>query len=433
MVQHDTQQNKPPTARWLFPFTIALAIGGGTVYLYNLLQARSTSQTLPPSPAQSTTPELTAVSALGRLEPRGEITRISAPASSEGTRIDRLLIQEGDRVSKDQVLAILDGNGRRQASLQSALAEVEVAQANLDIVKAGAKRGDLNAQQELIYRLSAELNGQIASQQATISNLESQLQGERNAQEATIERIRAELANAQTDCNRYQTLQSDGAVSEQERDRICLQQTTNEKQLKEAQANLQRIVETYQDRISEARANLNRTVQTLQIQQNEARSSLDSLAEVRPVDVQLAEAELIKAKTAVLQAQQDLALTYIRSPLEGQVIKVHSRAGEVIGSEGIAEIGRTDQMYVVAEVYETDIAKIRPGQKAIVTSAAVQGQLQGQVAQIGLQVKPQKVFENNPLVKTDNKVIDVKIRLDPQSSQRVARFSNLQSQVVIYP
>ena len=38
-------------------------------------------------------------------------------------------------------------------------------------------------------------------------------------------------------------------------------------------------------------------------------------------------------------------------------------------NKGILELGQTQQMYVVAEVYETDIKKVRLGQKAIITSA----------------------------------------------------------------
>ena len=41
------------------------------------------------------------------------------------------------------------------------------------------------------------------------------------------------------------------------------------------------------------------------------------------------------------------------------------------------------------------------------------------------------MFNSDPLADTDNKVIEVKIRLDPESSNRVASLSNLQVQVVI--
>lgn len=88
-------------------------------------------------------------------------------------------------------------------------------------------------------------------------------------------------------------------------------------------------------------------------------------------------------------------------------------------------------MYVAAEVYETDVARVRLRQKAIVTGSAFELELEGEVTQVGLEVKQQDVFESDPLVNTDNKVVEVKIRLDPESSKRVTALSNLQVQVVI--
>ena len=159
--------------------------------------------------------------------------------------------------------------------------------------------------------------------------------------------------------------------------------------------------------------------------------ALESIAEVRSVDVQQAQAELYRAIAVVKQAQVELDLTYIRAPTDGQILEVHVRPGEVIGSEGIVEIGQTDQMYVVAEVYETDIGKVRLGQEAIVTSAAFLGKLRGEVVQIGLQVIKQNTFAAIPSKETDQKVVEVKIRLNPEDSQRVVGLSNLQVEVII--
>jgi ABC exporter DevB family membrane fusion protein len=80
-------------------------------------------------------------------------------------------------------------------------------------------------------------------------------------------------------------------------------------------------------------------------------------------------AELEDAKAAVQQAKAQLNLAYVRSPRAGQILKIHTWPGEIIGNQGIVELGRTDQMYAIAEVYEADIHKVRLGQRAIITSA----------------------------------------------------------------
>jgi HlyD family secretion protein len=89
-------------------------------------------------------------------------------------------------------------------------------------------------------------------------------------------------------------------------------------------------------------------------------------------------------------------------------------------------------MYVVAEVYQTDIKKVRVGQKATITSAAFDGKLIGTVKEIGWQVDKQSIFSLNPRSDTDRRIIEVKIAIDkPADSQKVARMTNLQVDVAI--
>lgn len=335
------------------------------------------------------------IAALGRLEPQGEITRLSAPNSLEGSRIEELSIKEGDLVKEGQVVAILDSQTSRLATLKQAQSNVTTAQAQLAKVLAGAKSGDVNAQKANIIRLNAELNGGVATQ------------------EAEIRRIEADLRNAQIERDRYQKLNRDGAVSRSEFD---------SKQLR---------LETVQNQLSQSQAALGRLITTVAAQKKEAQATLESVSEVRPVDVQVARSQVDSAIRAVEKAKADLDLTYIRAPFDGTVLDVNVRAGEIIGSEGIATLGKTDRMYVVAEVYETDIAAVRPGQNTVVTSSAFPGQLVGTVTEIGQQVKKQGIFDVNPLANSDFKIVEVKVRLNPQSSQKVASFSNLQVQVVI--
>ena len=153
---------------------------------------------------------------------------------------------------------------------------------------------------------------------------------------------------------------------------------------------------------------------------------------MRTVDVDLAQADVKSAVTAIKQAKADQELTYIKSPIDGKILKIHAKTGEVISSTGFAEIGKTSQMYVVAEVYQTDIQKVRLGQKATITSTAFSGKLQGTVSEIGLQVDKQSIFSLNPNSDTDRRIVEVKISIDnPADSEQVARLTNLQVDVAI--
>ncbi|MEA5509995.1 ABC exporter membrane fusion protein [Crocosphaera sp. UHCC 0190] len=426
-----TENQKRPKFLWLLAISgWGVLLTGGVVFYAVPLMRQQIAQSSP-SPLSSESPEPSRVAALGYLEPKGETIKVSAPAFQEGARVTQLLVQRGDQVKANQIIAILDSRDRLQSALEQAKTQVQVAQANLAKVKAGAKQGDINAQNARFMGTKAELEGQIAVQRSSIANLEAQLLGERNAQKATIERLKAELRNNTTECQRYQTLNQDGAVSVQEYDRVCLQQEITQKQVQEANANLQRIISTLQDQINSAKANLNRTITTLQTQIAENQAMLSAVSEVRPVDIQVAQSELASAQAAVKQAEANLALAYVKAPRAGQILKVQTWPGEMVQNQGIVELGETAQMYVTAEVYESDVMRVRQGQAVTITADGVVEELQGTVEEIGLQVDRQKVLGTDPTADADARVVEVKIRLNPEDSQRVAQLTNLQVNVII--
>jgi multidrug efflux pump subunit AcrA (membrane-fusion protein) len=396
-----------------------------------------------PTPAEpaalpeTVVPEIKTVTALGWLEPQGEIIKLSAPQSNQGSRVDQLLVKEGDLVEGGQAIAILDSRDRLQAALEQAKTEVEVAVARLEQVQAGAKQGDIQAQKARFQGNQAELDGQIITQKATIATLEAQLRGERSAQKATLDRIQAELNNAETNCQRYDNLYQDGAVSAQDRDSQCLQAETSRKRLQEAQANLNETISSRAEQIREAQANLSRTIATVDLQIAEAEATLTAVSEVRPVDVQLAKSELAKAESSVKQAEANLEQAYVRSPVETshgasfRVIEVNTHAGELISSAGIIELGQTEQMYAVAEVYDSDIPKIHSGQTATITADALLQPLKGTVEEVGLRVKKQSALDIDPTTNIDARVIEVRVKLDDISSKKAASLTNLQVKVTI--
>jgi HlyD family secretion protein len=298
-------------------------------------------------------------------------------------------------------------------------------------VKAGAKEGEIAAQRATVARIKTETTSQIAAQNAVVARIDTERQNAIAAQQATITRLESELANAQIEYQRYQTLYQEGAISASIRDSKRLTLDRSEQQLKEAQANLDRISLGQAQQIKEAQANLARISAGGQEQIKEAEATLDRIAEVRPVDVQAAQAEVNQALAAVKRAQANLDQAYVKSPRDTQVLKIHNRPGEIIAPEGIAELGETSQMYAVAEIYESDIKEVKKGQNVQITSDSFPGELKGIVERIGLQVKKQNVINTDPSANIDNRVVEVRIRLDPTSSQKVTGLTNLQVKVAI--
>jgi HlyD family secretion protein len=137
------------------------------------------------------------------------------------------------------------------------------------------------------------------------------------------------------------------------------------------------------------------------------------------------------AEAAVAAADAMMVLSTVVAPQKGQVLYVHARPGERIGVEGVVELGRTDKMYAVAEVYETDIIHVKPGQKARILSPALPGAVTGTVENIGLKVGKMDVLGMDPVAQADARVIEVEILLD--NPEVVSHLTNLQVEVEITP
>jgi HlyD family secretion protein len=387
----DSSRQKP--WRWAsLSVTLCVVAMAGTGYSFWRLRSTTAEET----PTAVVKPsQIRTVTALGRLEPQGEVIKLSAPTGSSGDRIEQLLVQAGDRVTAGQVIAILDSRDRLQAAYEQAQEAVRVAQARLALTQAGAKQGEITAQR------------------AEIARLEAQRQGDIDAQTATVARFSAELQNAESELNRYQALAQQGAISASTLDSKRLAFATARRSLQEAKAVLARIQSTSPAQLSQARATLQR------------------ITEVRPVEVAVDQAEVERAIAAVKQASADLNQAYVRSPIAGEILEIHTRAGEAITSNGIAEIGNTQQMYAIAQVYQSDIQRVKPGQQVRVSSDAIAGDLWGKVKRIDSQVKRQTLVNTDPSTNVDGRVVEVHVALDAVSSRRAAKFTNLQVTVEI--
>jgi len=379
-----------------------------------------------------------------------------------------------------------EGEAANVARLEAQLRrETEAEQANVAKFEAQLRR-ETEAELANLAKFQAQLQRETEVQQAKLARLEAQLRGEIASQNATVDRLKAELKNAESEQQRNKQLLETGAISASTYDtkrlavdtahhkvieaKAILKKTvqTLQQEIVETQATIKQTVETGQQEINQSRANLKgkletgkqeingaraalnqkietgrsqinqaqamlkQKAETGQAQINQAKANLDQIAEVRPEDVQAAQAAVESAIATKQKAQVDLNLSYVKAPVSASVLKVHTRQGERINTQnGIVELGRTDQMYAIAEVYETDIAKVRNGQRATVTSPVFAGTLEGKVARIGKQIGKKDVLNTDPAADTDARVVEVRIRLNPESSKKVAALTNLQVEVKI--
>lgn len=213
------------------------------------------------------------------------------------------------------------------------------------------------------------------------------------AQRAEVDRLDVEIENAQKELRRYQGLRETNSISESVLDDVRLRADT-----------LTRV-------------------------RRQANERLTSLSEVRSVDVDVAKAELEAGILEVARARAAHAASLIRAPLDGRVIKIHAWPGEEVGANGVLELAKTDQMYVLAEIAEGDMSRVRTGQRAKISGYGLPMTLSGTVETVGLQVTKNSVLTLDPAEFSDARVVEAKIRLD--DGERVAQFIHLRVNVVI--
>ena len=400
-------------------------VGVTTVYSANKTATKE-EEVVKPQP-------INAVTALGRIEPQGKMIRLSPSPNLGGAKIAKILVQEGDRVTEGQTIALLDNYRRANAALELARQEVKVAEADLAIVKAGAKQGDIDARSAGLKRVQAELEGKIAADKAEVARLKAQLRTETAEKQAASDRLKAQLRNAESEFKRYQELAREGVISDSELDSRRLTVDTAENAVAEAQASYNRTLDTLQQEIEQAQAVARQNKNTLESQISEAQASLDSVGEVRQVDIVKAQAGVDRAIAALRQAEEDLELANVKAPSDGQIIKINAYPGEIVDVDGVVEFAQTDKMMVVAEVYESDIGKVKVGQTATIQSetGAFADTITGKVSQVGLKIGKQDVLSTDPAADVDSRVVEVKINLDPENSDRVSHLTNSKAIVKI--
>ncbi|BAY84395.1 DevB family ABC exporter membrane fusion protein [Calothrix parasitica NIES-267] len=334
-------------------------------------------------------PKKVEVVGLGRLEPKGEIISVSGPSEE---LISRLEVSQGDFVKKGEVIAYLE-------SYEERLAERNYIASQLVEAK------------EKLLASTKYAQAQVQEAQSKILQIDRPRIFEIEAQRATVRQLKVELALEREDLQRLQQLRREGAISQQSLDQQLSKTRQVQEQVNNAQASLIRLQTELKANLSNAQAQLLSQKANLPLTQTQV--ALKS----NQHNLKLAEARLRRS--------------VIRAPRAGQIIRIIAHPGEKIGSDGILEMGNTNQMYAVAEVYEADVGLVKVGQPAKIISrnGAFNKPLTGKVAEIGWQVHKNNLLDDDPAANADARVVEVKIRLD--DSKSVKALTNLQVDVRI--
>lgn len=262
---------------------------------------------LPLSVVHASTPEVTkkqiGIGALGYIEPRSRVIRVSHNAGPEGARVAQLFFQEADQVKSGQKLALLSDHKKKFAEVDAAKTRIKA------------------------------LDAQLAAEKAT-------------------------MAFNQKEYQRYESLsrQSMTTISHAENKHLAF---------KQSQLNVERLL-----------------------------------------------AEIDNAKSQLLIAEAELENTIIYAPITGTVLKILTRPGERIADAGLLEMADLSQLDIVAEVYESDLPKVKVGQQARINALGFTRMYSAEVRELGFQVKKNDLNDTDPLADRDNRIIEVRLTLE---------------------
>jgi membrane fusion protein, multidrug efflux system len=285
----------------------------------------------------------------------GHLHPISARISDT---VQRVSITDNQHVVEGQTLVILDPNDYKvrldeaQAALDAAGKQVQTAAAAINTTSQSATAQTTQAQGAI-----AEANASIQASKAAVIAAEA---GVPRA-EAQLQQANATWEREEVDRGRYQDLYSKEQVSKQTLDHqrasyevAVAGKAAAQEQVRQAQAQLI----AAQQGVARAEAQLTSSKGGLQ-------SAQATKLETRVRDGQFATAQatMAQAEASLEDARLQLSYTIIKAPVSGRVGRKSVEAGQrvQIGQPLMAVV--EDHPWVVANFKETQLAKLRPGQR----------------------------------------------------------------------
>ncbi len=123
----------------------------------------------------------------------------------------------------------------------------------------------------------------------------------------------------------------------------------------------------------------------------------------------------------------DLFNSNLRSPIDGFILAINTRVGERPKNQGVLDIGSSQNMEALIEVYESDINRVFISQNVELSSenGGFKKILKGKVTRISPQVKQRKVLSTDPTGDADSRVIEVLVKLDKPSINLVQNYTGM--------
>jgi HlyD family secretion protein len=269
--------------------------------------------------------------------------------------VKEVLVDEGQAVAKDQLLAVL-----RQEEFK-AKQEMAVAEVNQALEKVKQHQTALDLERRVLPTEVERARAAVRSLESQLAELEAGYRT-RDVERARLAYLEARFAMEEARKNkaRIDTLYQKKIIAEKDKDAADLRFESADKEYKRAKQAYELMKEGYRkESIETARSRLSEGQAVLK----QAQSNLKKI-ETTKRQIEAAKAQVQAAEAALKLARIRLDYTQLRAPFDGIVVSRNVEPGEVI-STGREVLSLADLSKVNLKIFvdETEIGKIKPGQE----------------------------------------------------------------------
>jgi HlyD family secretion protein len=343
------------------------------------------------------------VSALGRVQPYGGLIAVYGPPGDRVVKFDVPLAQPVKARTK---LATLSGEDERAAQVRALEAQIEEAKALREAIEASktAKLADIEAE----------------ARQAVVSADE-----DAKSLDAKLEAVDAQRDRAVATQNRLKEAKDAGvkvSAQEMEEARAAVAQAEAERKATLAQKEKIRVVK------EEGAKSVAAKKATVEAETKRA----------------LAQVPLTTLQANLEAANQKLDSGRLLAPTAGSVVRFLLKPGDTVTTQPVLQMADTTRMGVTAEVYESDVGKVRQwlaGGKPVRAEVDMRGvvsegkRLTGVVtdaSRISTVVARNVLTPLGPREDADRRVVEVEVDLDPASAAIAKDYIGLQVRVRLF-
>ncbi|MEM9508038.1 MAG: efflux RND transporter periplasmic adaptor subunit [Cyanobacteria bacterium P01_E01_bin.35] len=314
------------------------------------------------------------IEASGRVEP---IKSVNVSPKDPG-RLIELLVEQGDRVTTGQTLAVMEN------------AELET--------QASQATAEFNQNRASLAEGRARINAEVAQSQARLRQLEAKLNQVQNRIPRDLAQTKAQINAAQSRLKlvqervrRNEYLLQQGAIAQDAFDEVRDNAENAQSSIDELRQRLEQLESTGDSEVNQIRAEI-----------REARIALEQKQTTAPDEIAMLEATLEQSKMALKRSEIQYADSIVKAPFAGIVTQRYAVEGAYVapstsGSSTASAsansiLALAQGLEIIAKVPELDVGQLQPGQKVkIVADAYPEREFTGEIKRIA----PEAVIEEN--------------------------------------